>query len=205
MKNLLLIFLVLFSSQISALSIVTDFTARNQLESLSLWNEASANTSLTSNADGEISINVTSYPFGIATQLDSANSLQNGYNDLYSIDVILDDLSIEMKSSAESITAGFNLFFYDDSFEPFINPLYGQTWFIYETEISTSWTTYEFDFDVPAGASYFRFDLMTRIEGGQVNGTFTTDFRNLTVVPEPSTYALILGALVLGFVALRRK
>jgi hypothetical protein len=205
MKYLLITFSVIFSSQISALSIVTDFTARNQLESLSLWNEAHSNTSLTSNADGEISINVTSNSFGVATQLDSANSLQNGYNDLYSIDVILDDLSIEMKSSAESITAGFNLFFYNDSFEPFFNPLYGQAWFIYETEISTSWTTYEFDFDVPAGASYFRFDLMTQKEGGQVNGTFTTDFRNLTVVPEPSTYALILGVLVLGFVAYRRK
>ena len=44
--------------------------------------------------------------------------------------------------------------------------------------------------------------LGTDLDGGFESPTLIIDY---SAVPEPSTYALILGALVLGFVALRRK
>ena len=37
------------------------------------------------------------------------------------------------------------------------------------------------------------------------NTSYIFDITNLSIVPEPSTYALILGGLALGFVALRRR
>jgi hypothetical protein len=37
------------------------------------------------------------------------------------------------------------------------------------------------------------------------SGTFSLDFTSITAIPEPSTYAAILGALTIGFVVVRRR
>ena len=197
MKNLLLIFSVFFSTSLSAVNIVSDFSPETQLD-ISRWNPAIEQTSLSSEGDDEISLNVNYHWFGIA----DTGTLQS--RDIYSIDYLVDDkLYVEMKSDGFDIKAGLNMFFLDYSFTYLVNPEWGQNWFIYDSEVTSSWGTYELNLNIPSTAVYFNFDLMTRAEENQ---TFTTDFRNLRVaVPEPSSYALIFGGLALVFLSLRRK
>ena len=52
---------------------------------------------------------------------------------------------------------------------------------------------------------YFYIGLRTQTEPAAGNHVRTLSVATLTVVPETSTYALILGSLVLGFVMLRRR
>ena len=49
------------------------------------------------------------------------------------------------------------------------------------------------------------FALLDSVGGGTIDSKYLTLSSTVTVVPEPSTYAVIFGAIALGFVAYRRR
>ena len=49
------------------------------------------------------------------------------------------------------------------------------------------------------------FSLLDSVGGGTIDSKYLTLSSTVTVVPEPSTYAVIFGAIALGFVAYRRR
>ncbi|MCF7688773.1 MAG: PEP-CTERM sorting domain-containing protein [Cephaloticoccus sp.] len=58
--------------------------------------------------------------------------------------------------------------------------------------------------DLPGGF----YGLSSALLVGEFSGAATFDnvqFNGVSAVPEPSTYAAILGAMALGFVAIRRR
>jgi hypothetical protein len=60
------------------------------------------------------------------------------------------------------------------------------------------WTTFTFDWAVPAGTEKMVFVPLW-------GAASTVGFDNVGVIPEPSTYAALVGLLTLGFVAWRRR
>lgn len=83
------------------------------------------------------------------------------------------------------------------------NVIRGNTGDVFPTVIGdgTTWETYTFDWTLPALTDKIIF---VALWAGGAN-TDTVGFDNVGVVPEPATYAALLGLCALGFVAWRRR
>lgn len=79
-----------------------------------------------------------------------------------------------------------------------LSPTLNQVFFIGNGETSTGLTQ---TFVAPTGATRLFLGTMDGYEWNNNSGQFYVD---MTVVPEPATYAALLGAATLGFVAVRR-
>jgi hypothetical protein len=79
----------------------------------------------------------------------------------------------------------------------------GNTGDVFPTVIGdgTTWETYTYNWTLPAGTEKLIF---VPLWAGGAN-TSTIGFDNVGVVPEPSTYAALVGLLALGLVAWRRR
>jgi hypothetical protein len=82
------------------------------------------------------------------------------------------------------------------------NALLGNTGDQHPTPVGdgTAWETLTYDWTLPAGTDKLIFVPLWDIAAGE-----TVGFDNVGVVPEPSTYAALLGLMALGFVAWRRR
>lgn len=69
------------------------------------------------------------------------------------------------------------------------------------TNVTTSWASYTVD--LPGGFYGSISELTAAFSGA--GSLDNVQFNGMSAVPEPSTYAAILGALALGFVAVRRR
>jgi hypothetical protein len=74
------------------------------------------------------------------------------------------------------------------------------------TAIPTSWGTYQVSLEIDAGlvGQVFQIGFSNNATNFNSSGVFY-DNVNLTVVPEPATYALLGGLAAIGLVMYRRR
>jgi hypothetical protein len=133
-------------------------------------------------------------------QITSVGSINNTLNYNLTFDAKVDSLDFT------GINIFYKLVFLDQDASDgggvkgeFLNP--------FVADLGTSYSTISFlDIDAPAGSD--SAEIIIQLAQGPVAGiqnTLYVDNVSLAAVPEPGTFALILGASSLGFLVLRRR